>query len=159
MEPVAVEQTVRRPQERCLSLRFLPARILAASFCAFSPVMGSDLRGAMVEISQHTMAFGWWEMLFRAIPAGFLIAVMVWLIPSAESNQFQVIVVLTYLIAIGGFAHIVAGSMEAFTLVLTGKAGLDQAIWGFVAPVLIGNILGGTAPFGMISYAQVMKEI
>jgi formate-nitrite transporter family protein len=132
---------------------------LAAAFFAFTPAMGSDLRGAMVEISQHTMTFGWWEMLFRGIPAGFLIAVMVWLIPSAESNQFQVITVLTYLIAIGGFAHIVAGSMEAFTLVLKGNASLYQAIWGFIAPVLIGNVIGGTALFGMISYGQVMKEI
>ncbi len=29
----------------------------------------------------------------------------------------------------------------------------------FVVPVLIGNIVGGTALFALIAYAQVMKEI
>jgi formate/nitrite transporter FocA (FNT family) len=29
----------------------------------------------------------------------------------------------------------------------------------FVMPVLLGNIVGGTALFALISYAQVMEEI
>ena len=29
----------------------------------------------------------------------------------------------------------------------------------FVVPVLLGNIVGGTALFALISYAQVMEEI
>ena len=29
----------------------------------------------------------------------------------------------------------------------------------FFAPALIGNIIGGTALFALIAYAQVMKEI
>ncbi len=59
-------------------------------------------------------------MLLRGITSGFLIAAMVWMIPSAESAKFAVITLMTYLIAIGGFTHIVAGSMEAYMLVLTG---------------------------------------
>jgi formate/nitrite transporter FocA (FNT family) len=29
----------------------------------------------------------------------------------------------------------------------------------FMVPVLIGNIIGGTVLFALLSYAQVMKEI
>jgi len=29
----------------------------------------------------------------------------------------------------------------------------------FMMPVLVGNIIGGTVLFGLISYAQVMSEI
>jgi formate/nitrite transporter FocA (FNT family) len=29
----------------------------------------------------------------------------------------------------------------------------------FIIPVLLGNVVGGTALFALISYAQVMKEI
>jgi formate/nitrite transporter FocA (FNT family) len=29
----------------------------------------------------------------------------------------------------------------------------------FTVPVLLGNIVGGTALFALLSYAQVMKEI
>jgi formate/nitrite transporter FocA (FNT family) len=79
--------------------------------------------------------------------------------PSAEGAEFQMITVLTYLIAVGGFQHIVAGSMEAFMLVLAGQQSVAQILFGFLIPVLVGNALGGTALFGVLSYAQVMKEI
>ena len=52
--------------------------------------------------------------------------------------------------------HIVAGSVEAFLLVLNGHLGLQPMVTDFFVPVLIGNIIGGTA---LIAYAQVMKEI
>ncbi|HEY3910808.1 MAG TPA: formate/nitrite transporter family protein [Stellaceae bacterium] len=132
---------------------------VAALFCAFAPVLTPELRHGMLEISAHVMGLGWAEMFFRAIGAGFLIAAMVWLIPSAESAQFHVVTMVTYLIAICGFTHIVAGSVEAFLLVVSGQVGLWHMIAHFTIPVLLGNIAGGTALFAMISYAQVMKEM
>jgi formate/nitrite transporter FocA (FNT family) len=63
------------------------------------------------------------------------------------------------LIAIGGFTHIVAGSMEAYLLVLAGDWEWWWMIVQFIIPVLLGNIVGGTALFALISYAQVMQEI
>ena len=66
---------------------------------------------------------------------------------------------MTYLIAIGGFTHIVAGSMEAYLLVFSGDWEWWRMMWQFFVPVLIGNIIGGTALFALISYAQVMEEI
>jgi formate/nitrite transporter FocA (FNT family) len=66
---------------------------------------------------------------------------------------------MTYLIAAGQFMHIVAGSVEAFLLVVNGELGIWQMIAGFTLPVLLGNIVGGTARFALISYAQVMKEL
>jgi formate/nitrite transporter FocA (FNT family) len=133
--------------------------LFAACFCTFTPVLSSDLHEVMLQLSRQAMAYGWWEMLFRAISAGFLIAAMVWLIPSAESAEFFVIVVMTYLISIGGFVHIVAGSMESFMLLLAGQTNIVQTVWRFMVPTLIGNVIGGTALFALISYAQVMKEI
>jgi len=66
---------------------------------------------------------------------------------------------MTWLIAAGGFMHIVAGSIEAFLLVLNGALQWLSMIGDFIVPVLIGNIVGGTALFALIAYAQVMKEI
>ena len=132
---------------------------VAALICTFTPVLTADLRGAMLDIASQIMAHTWMEMTFRAIASGFLIATMVWLIPSAEAAQFHIIVVITYLIAAGGFMHIVAGSVEAFFLVLNGQLGLQSMITAFFVPVLIGNVIGGTALFALIAYAQVMHEI
>jgi formate/nitrite transporter FocA (FNT family) len=98
-------------------------------------------------------------MAFRAITAGFLMAAMVWLIPAADAAQFYVIVLITYLIGVGDFPHIVAGSVGSFMLVVNGELGVGAMLGGFALPVLLGNIVGGTVLFAMLSYAQVMKEI
>jgi formate/nitrite transporter FocA (FNT family) len=132
---------------------------VAALFCTVTPALAPELRATMLDLSRETMALGWVEMLFRAVGAGFLIAAMVWLIPSAEGAQFHVITMVTYLIAVAGFTHIVAGSVDAFLLVLNGQLGFFQMIGHFTVPVLLGNVIGGTALFAVISYAQVMKEM
>jgi formate-nitrite transporter family protein len=137
----------------------LAGTLFAALFCAYTPVLTPELYGGMLSISQSLLDFSWWEMLFRAIAAGFLMAAMVWLMPGAERSQFQVIVVMTWLIAVGGFTHVVAGSMEAYLLVFSGSWAWWQMLADFMAPVLIGNMIGGTALFALISYAQVMDEI
>jgi formate/nitrite transporter FocA (FNT family) len=131
----------------------------AAVFCTLPPVLAPELRDVMIDISRQILQTSWIESFFRAISAGFLIAAMVWLIPSAEATAFHVIAMLTYLIGVGGFQHIVAGSVEAFLLVANGQLGLGQMIVSFVVPVLLGNIVGGTALFTLISHAQVMREI
>jgi formate-nitrite transporter family protein len=133
--------------------------LFAALFCTFTPVLSPELRESMLAVSGHLQHLGWAEALFRAIGAGFLVAAMVWLLPGAESNQLHVIVVMAYLISIGGFEHVVAGSIEAFMLVLNGQMGVWPMLADFFAPVLLGNIIGGTALFALIAYAQVMQEI
>ncbi len=133
--------------------------LIAAALCTFTPVLTPELKTAILDIAGQILNHSWLEMVFRAIASGFLIATMVWLIPSAETAQFHVIVVITYLIAAAGFMHIVAGSVEAFFLVLNGQLGVLPMATGFFIPVLLGNIIGGTALFALIAYAQVMKEL
>lgn len=131
----------------------------AALICTYTPVLTPELRDGMLGISQQIMDHGWIEMVFKGAAAGFLVAAMVWLLPGAEYAQFHVVVVMSYLIAAGGFMHIVAGSVEAFLLVLNGTLGWWPLVADFMVPVVIGNIIGGTALFALIAYAQVMKEI
>jgi formate-nitrite transporter family protein len=137
----------------------LAGTLFAAVFCRFTPVLSPELMDSMLAISRDLKTLGWWQMSFRGVASGFLIAAMVWMIPSAESAKFAVITAMTYLIAIGGFTHIVAGSMEANLLVLSGDWEWWRMLWQFFVPALIGNIIGGTALFALISYAQVMEEI
>jgi formate/nitrite transporter FocA (FNT family) len=131
----------------------------AAVFCTLPPVLAPELRDVMIDISRQILQTSWIESFFRAISAGFLIAAMVWLIPSAEAAAFHVIAMMTYLIGVGGFQHIVAGSVEAFLLVANGQLEVGDMMVSFVVPVLLGNIVGGTVLFTLISHAQVMSEI
>jgi formate/nitrite transporter FocA (FNT family) len=132
---------------------------IAAAFCTYAPILTPELKAGMMDVAGLILGHSWLETIFRAIGAGFLMAMMVWLLPSAGATQLHVIVLITYLISAGGFMHIVAGSMEAFLLVLNGHLGFWPMLTEFFFPVLIGNIVGGTALFAMIAYAQVMNEI
>lgn len=133
--------------------------LAAALFCTWAPALDPRLYEAMLEISRHLLSHDWAVMFFGGITAGFLMAAMVWMIPSADTAQFYVVMLMTYLISVGGFFHIVAGSMEAFLLALHGDVSPWWLLTGFFSPVLLGNIAGGTALFALIAYAQVMKEI
>jgi len=130
-----------------------------AAFNAALPGTVPEVLSAMLEISREMMDKGWLEMFVRAIGAGFLIAAVVWILPSAKGNEFMVILLFTYMIAVSEFTHIIAGSVEAFLLVAHGELGILHMLWGFTLPVLMGNILGGTALFALLSYAQVKEEI
>lgn len=69
------------------------------------------------------------------------------------------IVLITWLVGVGEFSHVVAGSTEAFTLWLTGDITFGAAIDGYVVPALIGNIIGGTGLFALFAHGQVRDEI
>ncbi len=133
--------------------------LFAALFCTFTPVLPPELLQGMLAISRHLTEFSTTDMFFRGITSGFLIAAMVWMLPAAESAKFAVITLMTYIIAVGNFTHIIAGSMEAYLLVLWGDWQWWQMLLQFFVPVLLGNMVGGTALFALISYAQVMEEL
>ena len=137
----------------------LVGTLVAAMLCSWTPALAPKVLQAMIEVSHRLLELSWIDMFFRGITSGFLIAAMVWLMPGAEGTQFHVIALITYLVGLGGFSHIVAGSVEAFILLMNGYAGVGWVLFDFVVPTLFGNIIGGTALFAVIAYAQVMKEI
>jgi len=137
----------------------LAGTLLAALFCTYTSVISPDVRDAMLAISHESVSHAPLDIFFKAIGAGFLIAGMVWLLPSANTTQFHVIILMTYVIVIGGFAHVVAGSFEGFMLVANGRLQIWPMLMGFDLPALAGNIIGGTALFSVISYGQVAKEM
>lgn len=114
---------------------------------------------ALLEVSQHFADISPLEALVYGLPAGFFIAAIVWMLPSAEGSQFWIIVAFTYLIALGDFTHVVAGSAEVFLLQLNGDLGIAQGIFGLILPAFVGNIIGGTGLFALLAYGQVHEEI
>jgi len=108
--------------------------LVAALLCSLTPVLTPELKATMLDIASQLKDYGWIEMVFRAVASGFLIATMVWLLPSAEAAQFHVIILITWLIAAAGFTHIVAGSMETFFLVLNGQLGVPPNGYRLLRP-------------------------
>jgi formate/nitrite transporter FocA (FNT family) len=139
----------------------LLANVAGAFLFAFtvsqSELFEPNVREAFTEIGREALRGSWELMLLRGVFAGWLIAMMVWMLPAAESARFFVVVVMTYLVALGGFAHVVAGSAEVFYVVLTGAAAWGEFFHWFL-PTLAGNILGGTTLVAALGHAQVAGE-
>jgi formate/nitrite transporter FocA (FNT family) len=92
----------------------------------------------------------------RAIFAGWLIALMVWLLPAAETARVSIIIIVTYLIGIGGFNHIIAGSTTMFYLVVTHSISWGTYLVQFFFPTVLGNMIGGMALVAALGHAQVV---
>src|SRR3954465_8369013 len=97
-------------------------------------------------------------MVLRGIFAGWLIALMVWLLPTAESARIWVIILLTYLIGLGHFPHIIAGAVEMFYLAVSGIRSWGEVISGYMVPTLIGNMIGGVALVAALAHAQIVGD-
>ena len=93
--------------------------------------------------------------LLGAVFAGWLVALMVWLLPFAETARVAVIILLTYVIGLAGFPHVIAGSVEAFYAVLVGLAGWQEFFLRFFLPALLGNTIGGVILVAALNYGQV----
>ncbi|MFD1797611.1 formate/nitrite transporter family protein [Paracoccus aurantiacus] len=117
-----------------------------------------DYVEGMMAISAHYAELGVWDVFVRGTPAGFFVAAIVWMLPSARASSIFVIMMFTYLIAMGDFTHVIAGSTELFLLLLDGQIGVSHALSLLVA-TLLGNILGGTGLFAVLAYGQVADEM
>lgn len=114
----------------------------------------------ILTISRHYAEATPLEHFTWGVPAGFLIAALVWILPRMESaGEVLMIVIVTYIIGLGGMSHVVAGSTELFILVVNGELGLASAVFGGILPAFAGNVLGGTGIFAALTYAQVREEI
>ena len=123
------------------------------------PIAGADVTHELGQIVLRVMQNSPFEMFAKGIGAGWIIAALVWILASNDGIQFFVIGLLTYLIALFGFTHIVAGSAEVLYGVLMGIVSLSDAVFHFFLPTLCGNVFGGTVLFAVLSYAQVREEI
>ena len=119
-------------------------------------VFPAEVRGAFADIGRETIAPGFGTVLLRGVFAGWLMAMLVWVLPFAEHARFFVIIGLTWLIAGGGFSHVIAGAIEALYLACTGAATWGHAAGGYILPALIGNIIGGVSLVAALNHAQVV---
>jgi len=83
---------------------------------------------------------------------------MVWLLPYSEAFRVVVIVALTWLVGVGQFTHVIAGSVEVLYLGATGAASFSQVTASYILPTLIGNILGGVSLVAALNHAQVVSR-
>lgn len=130
-----------------------------AALMAYSPAFSPAFMPAFISLSEHATGFPPVESFYRGIPAGVLVAAIVWMMPAAPSNTFAIIFAFTWLIAAGDFTHVVAGSVEMAFLIWLGSLSVLDGFTTFFVPVLFGNVVGGTVVFALLAWGQVKDEL
>lgn len=132
---------------------------LAASGSLYAGIFPETTLKGMMMVSQYYIERDALAFFAQGIPAGFVVAALVWMMPSARGSEFWMIVAMTYLISLAGMTHVIAGSGETFMMLLLGEISLYDSLVISILPTLIGNIIGGTALFTLLAYGQVKEEL
>ena len=132
---------------------------LAAFIFVRLPVFSPEVLTQFSAIGRHMMRNTPWEMFTKGILSGWLIATMVWVLAGINYAKILMIFLITYLISAGGFTHTIVGSVEAFFLLFKGESDVASAVFRFGIPTLLGNIVGGTCIFALISHAQIRSDM
>lgn len=117
------------------------------------------LRGSVIDVARKVGDLSFAQTLMNAVPAGFLIAMIAWILPNARRQSFLVIAAITYVVSLGGFSHSIVGSDEAFVLMFAGVTDVGRTFGGIILPALIGNLIGGAGIFALLAHAQVRSDV
>ncbi|MDQ8031804.1 formate transporter [Bordetella genomosp. 1] len=132
--------------------------LIAAAVFAYLPMFSPEVDKEFLEMGHHLLQVPNGQSFATAVLAGWLIALLVWMIHAVETGRILLIFLITYLMGISDVAHVVVGTIEVTYLVLLGQAAISDGLLNFVLPTLVGNIIGGTFIFALISHAQVRAD-
>jgi formate/nitrite transporter FocA (FNT family) len=119
-------------------------------------VFSPEAREAYAQIGQAALQHGFGTIFLKGIFGGWLIALMVWLLPAAEVARVGIIIIMTYLVGLGELSHIIAGSAETFYLVGLGEISFGKYLLSYMIPTLLGNTVGGVSIAAALNHAQVV---
>ena len=134
----------------------LVGSLLFAWVLASTDLFSPEVRQAMLETARKAVEHDFWTSVLKAVFAGWLIALMVWMLPAAETAHLLVIAVMSYLVSAGEFLHVIAGATEVFFLAFGGNLGWGETMTRFLFPVLLGNVVGGVTLVSALNHAQVV---
>ncbi len=143
-----------------LLLGNLVGAVIFAWVLANTHVVQAELRPALDHLAGEATSGGFGQVLYAGIFAGWLIALLAWLLASTQSTGAQIVFIwlCTAPIHALSFKHSIAGSIEAFYLASAGQAPWGAMLADFVAPSVIGNAIGGVLLVALLNYGQVAAE-
>jgi formate-nitrite transporter family protein len=132
----------------CLAVAWVASRDAA---------FGGNVQNEFAQIGRQAMEGSFGLHVTHGIFAGWLIALMVWVLPFAESARFWVIIILSYLVGLGHFGHVVAGGVQTFYMAVAGLSSWGEVCRNYLLPSFIGNVIGGVALVAAINHAQIVS--
>ena len=114
-----------------------------------------EVVAAFEAIGRESMEGSFAEKLIRAVFAGWLIALLVWMLPAASQAKVWVIIGMTWLLGVAGLTHVIAGTADVIFLVARGAETWGHYVTRFLLPALLGNVVGGLTLVAALNHAQV----
>ena len=124
---------------------------------AYTTLFDGQAHRAFEDLGREMIRADFATTLLRAVFAGWIVALIVWMLPAAETARVSVVVIMTYLVAIAGFPHIITGSVEVAYLVAIGAVSAGTFLVDFFIPTLLGNTIGGVMLVAALNHAQVSR--
>jgi formate-nitrite transporter family protein len=138
----------------------LAANLVGAHLFAWvvgnTPMFKPEVQAAMLAIAKQAADVTFGAAILRGIFAGWLIAMVVWMLAAIDTGRIAVIIILTYIVGLASLTHIIAGAVEVVFLPMVGAKTWLAVAWGYMVPTLIGNILGGVSLTAALNHAQVV---
>lgn len=123
---------------------------------ATTPMFHSEVRNAMFQLAKEAADVSFGVALLRGIFAGWLIAMVVWMLAAIDTGRLAVIIILTYIVGLASLTHIIAGSVEVLFLVMVGYKTWFSVVIGYMVPTVIGNCIGGVSLTAALNHAQAV---
>jgi len=127
-------------------------------FAAKTSAFDENLKAAFLAMALESIEPTAGTIFLKAIVAGMIIALLVWMLPAAKTAHIWIIILLTWLIGAAKLSHVIAGSIETSYLVWEGAASVGTYLGRFLLPALLGNTLGGVVLVALINHAQVAAD-
>jgi formate/nitrite transporter FocA (FNT family) len=127
---------------------------------ARTPMVEPALHSELARIATDATSGGFGQVLYAAVFAGWLIALLAWLLAATHHTGAQIALIwlCTSPISALHFRHSIAGSVEAFYRAASGSASWGEMLSGFVVPSVIGNAIGGVLLVALLNYGQVAAD-
>jgi len=133
--------------------------VIFAAMLQIPGVFTDEVVKALEVLAKQPFSGTFMVIVVRAVFAGWLIALMVWLLPSARSARLVTILLITYVVGMSKLSHVIAGSVEASYGVMVGAASMRDYLCGFFAPTLLGNMIGGISLVAIINHGSIVAEM
>jgi formate/nitrite transporter FocA (FNT family) len=123
-------------------------------------MVDASLRPALDHLAVEATTGGFNHVLYGGVFAGWLMALLAWLLGATRSTGAQIILIwlCTFPISALGFPHSIAGAAEAFYLAAAGQSSWGTVVRDFIVPAVLGNAVGGVLLVALLNYGQVAAE-
>jgi formate/nitrite transporter FocA (FNT family) len=134
----------------------LAGALVFALLAVETGAISADFQSELVGLGEKALAGGFWPNFWSGIFAGWIIALIAWLVEASDAAIGRFVVIATFAFTVGlcSFDHAIASAAETFCAMVAGAAGVGHVAW-WACAVILGNIIGGVFIVTVLNTGQV----